>query len=297
MPLSPDAVLTDRQERFVCEYLVDLNARAAARRAGYSSTTQGARAAALLRDPLVSEAVAIRIRELRERLGLSPMDVWRGLAAVAFFDVRGVIDRNGQMIPIQDVDEESAAALSVSCRVLKSGETLMNVGQASRLSALLALEKRLAREHELERKALAEEDARQAAEDLRVVQERLRKRPAALAGVESGPRADLEAPHQASPEQPEPPSVPAAWPGERPRSAGRQSFCRVMGRKCRETQFFVRKQGPKLRQTQSFVRVNRPNSLARAGPAGGLIAPISRRTGPVSGAGPPRPPKLLYHSG
>jgi len=250
MTTAPNTELTDRQERFVCEYLVDLNARAAARRAGYSSATQGSRAAALLRDPLVRERLIMEIWELRERLGFSPMDVWRGLAAVAFFDVRGVIDRNGQMVPIQDVDDESAAALSISCRVLKDGETLMNVGQASRLGALLALEKRLAREQELERKALAEEDARQAAEDLRVVQERLRKPPAAPGGDEQRLLADVAAPRQASPEQPEPPSGPAAWAGGRPQGAGRQSFCRVMGQEWRETQPFVRKVVPKLRKTQ-----------------------------------------------
>jgi len=48
------ATLTDRQERFVNEYLLDQNATAAAIRAGYSVKTRGAQAAALMNNPLAT---------------------------------------------------------------------------------------------------------------------------------------------------------------------------------------------------------------------------------------------------
>lgn len=50
--------LTDKQKRFVEEYLVDLNATQAAIRAGYSAKTAEAQASRLLRNVKVQEAVA-----------------------------------------------------------------------------------------------------------------------------------------------------------------------------------------------------------------------------------------------
>ena len=54
MPLTP------RQERFVAEYLVDLNATQAAIRAGYSPHTAGAQGHDLLRKPEIASAVSSR---------------------------------------------------------------------------------------------------------------------------------------------------------------------------------------------------------------------------------------------
>ena len=164
--------LTDRQELFVSEYLLDLNASAAARRAGFSPKTHGARAAALMRNPAVRVRINIGLRELRERLGATALNVMRDMARVAFFDARNAIDRNGKVIPLHDMDDDTAAALIFSSRTLKGGETVMSLRQPSRMSALLALDRRFAREEELERLAYAEEDARRAAEDEKTARER-----------------------------------------------------------------------------------------------------------------------------
>jgi phage terminase small subunit len=53
--------LTDRQERFCREYLVDLNATQAAKRAGYSSHTANEQAARLL----AKASVKVRVTELQ----------------------------------------------------------------------------------------------------------------------------------------------------------------------------------------------------------------------------------------
>ena len=164
--------LTDRQELFVSEYLIDLNASAAARRAGFSPRTHGARAAALMKNPAVRERINIGLRALRERLGATALNVMRDLARVAFFDARNAIDRHGKVIPLHDMDDDTAAALIFSSRTLKGGETVMSLRQPSRMSALLALDRRFAREEELERLAYAEEDARRAAEDEKTARER-----------------------------------------------------------------------------------------------------------------------------
>lgn len=80
--------LTAKQRRFVDEYLVDLNATAAARRAGYSPTS----APRLLATPAVAEAVTEAQATRAARLQLSQDDVVRELAAIAFTDLRDVAE-------------------------------------------------------------------------------------------------------------------------------------------------------------------------------------------------------------
>jgi len=60
--------LTPKQERFVSEFLVDLNATDAARRAGYSSKTAAEMGYENLRKPHIAEAIAKAKAERSERL-------------------------------------------------------------------------------------------------------------------------------------------------------------------------------------------------------------------------------------
>lgn len=63
--------LTDKQQRFVDEYLIDLNATQAAIRAGYSVKTAGSQAHDLLKKPEILARVRERQAEQAERLCLS----------------------------------------------------------------------------------------------------------------------------------------------------------------------------------------------------------------------------------
>ena len=56
--------LTDKQQRFVDEYLVDLNASAAARRAGYSEKTAGHIAKKLVTKSSIAQAIAEKMQDL-----------------------------------------------------------------------------------------------------------------------------------------------------------------------------------------------------------------------------------------
>ena len=60
-----------RQQRFVEEYLVDLNASAAARRAGYSHKTAAVQAFDLLRNPKIIDALAAKRAEVSERVAIT----------------------------------------------------------------------------------------------------------------------------------------------------------------------------------------------------------------------------------
>lgn len=71
--------LTDKQQRFVSEYLVDLNATQAAIRAGYSAKTANREGSRLLSKVDVADAIAAKAAEKAAALDLSAERVLRGL--------------------------------------------------------------------------------------------------------------------------------------------------------------------------------------------------------------------------
>ena len=56
--MTPKPKLTDKQERFVSEYLIDLNATQAAIRSGYSQKTAQRIGSENLSKPLIADAIA-----------------------------------------------------------------------------------------------------------------------------------------------------------------------------------------------------------------------------------------------
>lgn len=78
------ARLTKKQERFVEEYLIDLNATAAARRAGYSAKTADRIGPELLGKTCVSEAITEAMAARSERTEVTQDQVVRELAGLAF---------------------------------------------------------------------------------------------------------------------------------------------------------------------------------------------------------------------
>lgn len=101
MPLTP------RQERFVQEYMLDLNASQAAIRAGYTEESPTVAAAQLLANNSVAEAIAEAKAELARRNAEMVQGVVNEWAALAFSDIGHLIDftdggfriRNGDEIP------------------------------------------------------------------------------------------------------------------------------------------------------------------------------------------------------
>ncbi len=75
--------LTPKQERFVPEYLIDLNATAAAIRAGYSAKSAKKIGHELLQKPEVKQALAVARRRLAKKLDLSAEKVLGDIARVA----------------------------------------------------------------------------------------------------------------------------------------------------------------------------------------------------------------------
>lgn len=78
------ARLTEKQKRFVQEYLVDLNATAAAKRAGYSKKTADRIGPELLGKTCVSAAIHEAIRKREKRTEITQDQVLKELASIGF---------------------------------------------------------------------------------------------------------------------------------------------------------------------------------------------------------------------
>ena len=104
-----------REEKFCEEYMVDLNATAAAIRAGYSGKTARKAACWIDKDSGQKKpALCARVNELRakqsKRTGITADRVLRELAAVAFADLSGLVDADGGID--RESDPQSARAIS-----------------------------------------------------------------------------------------------------------------------------------------------------------------------------------------
>jgi phage terminase small subunit len=124
--------MTPKQERFVEEYLIDLNATQAAIRAGYSETGAAVQGHENLRNPNVADAISAAMAERSERTKVTADKVVAELGKIAFTDIRKAVrwgkspidtksenaDPNGlgmfpvELVPSEEVDDETAAAIS-----------------------------------------------------------------------------------------------------------------------------------------------------------------------------------------
>lgn len=84
--------LSDRQRRFIAEYLIDLNASAAAERAGYSPKTAKSIGCEQLQKPAVAAEIArLQSAQLR-KADLSATRVLEELRRLAFSDLSDAVD-------------------------------------------------------------------------------------------------------------------------------------------------------------------------------------------------------------
>jgi phage terminase small subunit len=120
--------LTAKQQRFVEEYLVDLNASAAARRAGYSARTADAIGRETLGKPTVAAAIAERQRVLQAKVEVTQEMVLRELKKIAFGDQRRVMSWGPRGVTLrasEDLSADDAAVVSeVSETVTQHGGSL-----------------------------------------------------------------------------------------------------------------------------------------------------------------------------
>ncbi|MDE2166659.1 MAG: terminase small subunit [Alphaproteobacteria bacterium] len=116
-----------RIQQFVREYLVDLNAAAAARRVGYPAHLARVRGSKLMARQDVQAAVRQAMAERAARTGITADRVIREYARIAFSDARDYYDWGPwgmKLRPAAGLDAESAAAVRIVARGRRKGPPL-----------------------------------------------------------------------------------------------------------------------------------------------------------------------------
>lgn len=139
------AKLTDKQRRFVDEYLIDLNATQAAIRAGYSAKTADQQGSRMLANVKVKQAVAEKQAQRSKRTGVNQDRVVLELAKVAFAKMTDIVDSKGRIK--EDASPDDLACIE-SIKYKESdneygGSVEREVKIASKLKALELLGKHL----------------------------------------------------------------------------------------------------------------------------------------------------------
>lgn len=139
------AKLTDKQQRFVDEYLIDLNATQAAIRAGYSAKTADQQGSRMLANVKIKQAVAEKQAQRSKRTGVNQDRVVLELAKVAFAKMTDIVDSKGRIK--EDASPDDLACIE-SIKYKESdneygGSVEREVKIASKLKALELLGKHL----------------------------------------------------------------------------------------------------------------------------------------------------------
>ncbi|MFD1954286.1 terminase small subunit [Paenibacillus thailandensis] len=139
--------LTAKQQRFADEYLIDLNAKQAAIRAGYSTNSAEQQGSALLSNPKVRAYIDERMAELSKRTGVNQERIIRELARIAFVDPTELVDMGDATVRVDATKDDTAAIASVKVKTRPGeyGEEIeREVRFADKIKALELLGKRFA---------------------------------------------------------------------------------------------------------------------------------------------------------
>lgn len=137
------AKLTDKQKKFVDEYLIDLNATQAAIRAGYSKKTAYRIGAELLQKTSVSEHIQKRQADRQHRTEITQDRVLKELAAIGFADIADFVSVQQHTVYINDTEkmpQEKRKAIAG----IKEGQNGIEIKLNDKVKALELIGKHLA---------------------------------------------------------------------------------------------------------------------------------------------------------
>lgn len=101
-----------KQQAFIKEYLIDLNATKAAIRAGYSEKWAGTNADKLLKNTKIAAAIQKAMDERANKLDITAERVLQEIAKLAFGNIKNVYAANGQLIAPQELPEDVSATIT-----------------------------------------------------------------------------------------------------------------------------------------------------------------------------------------
>lgn len=136
--------LTPKMACFALEYIVDLNATAAATRAGYSEKTARWQGARLLENPLVAEEITRLMDERSTRTKIGADWILRRLAAEADADMADIYNRDMTLKPVHDWPEIWRKGLVAGVdvqQIMEGAGTIVKVKISDRIKRLELLGK------------------------------------------------------------------------------------------------------------------------------------------------------------
>lgn len=117
------AKLTNKQQRFVDEYLIDLNATQAAIRAGYkNSEYTDTNASKLLENTRIKKAIEQAMAERSRRTGINQDRIILELAKIAFLKADDVINSDDASIKPDASPDDLACIQSVKVKTMESNK-------------------------------------------------------------------------------------------------------------------------------------------------------------------------------
>jgi phage terminase small subunit len=139
------AKLTPKQQRFVDEYLIDLNATQAAIRAGYSVRSAESQGSRLSKNRKVRACIDERMAELSRRTGVNQERIMRELARIAFLDPTRLANMDDATINEDATEHDRAAIAAVRVKQIPTQDGMgveREVRFADKIRALELLGKR-----------------------------------------------------------------------------------------------------------------------------------------------------------
>ena len=138
--------MTERQKRFVEEYLIDLNATQAAIRAGFSVKTANEQGSRMLANVSIQTAISKAMAERSKRTGVNQDRIVLELAKIAFVNAGDVINMDEATVKEDAATDDVAAIQSIRVKIFptKDGDGIeREVKLEPKLKALELLGKHL----------------------------------------------------------------------------------------------------------------------------------------------------------
>lgn len=135
--------LTKKQQLFVEEYLIDLNATQAAIRAGYSPDTAKDIGCENLAKPNIRACIDKAMAARSRRTGINQDRVIRELARIAFVNAADVINSKDATLREDASEDDTAAIQSVKVKTFGEDGVEREIKMADKLKALELLGKHL----------------------------------------------------------------------------------------------------------------------------------------------------------
>lgn len=128
--------ITEKQKKFVEEYLIDLNATQAAIRAGYSVKNAGKIGHELLEKTRISNEITKKIAERSRRTGINADRVLIELAKIAFVNADDVIESKDATLKENASRDDLAAIQSIKVKTFGEDGVEREIKLADKLKAL-----------------------------------------------------------------------------------------------------------------------------------------------------------------